>query len=146
MSIMMASTFTISQSDSEEELFRQCGGTVEKESNRDSYYKLHDQDKDNDITVSETKKRKKKGDEDGEAPVLPTAGEDGADSYDEENSNYIGCIVLYIMFGYITGIIAVLFIYFWTFEKYISDINFQWFFIVLMVLLFLIFCRTANRR
>lgn len=142
---MMAS-FRISQSDSEEELFRQCGGKAEKESNTDLYYKLHDQDKDNDITIPKTKKRKKKGDDDGEPPVLPPAGEDDADSDDEDNSNYIGCVVLYIMFGYITGIIAVLFFYFWIYKKYISDINFQWVLIVLLVLLFLLFCRTANGR
>lgn len=150
----MMSSFSLSQSDSEEEVFRQRGGRfflrdknrklndANRRNQNQNYYELRElpsvTSKDQDSFSDDKKDGVKK--KDG-APIYPDDEDPSTGSeIDDDRTTHVVCIIIYSLIGYVTGIVLVLIWYWRHFEKYGSDINLKWVIIVLLVILIIIGC------
>lgn len=155
----MMSSFSLSQSDFEEELFRQRGGRVFRRDKigrrgnidknpKQSYYELREvpsvTSKDRDTFSDEPETEVKKTDG---APIYPEDDEPStASEIDDDRPNHVVYFIIYSLIGYVTGIVIVLLWYWRHYEKYGSDINLKWVFIVLLIILIIMGCYNATFR
>lgn len=157
------SSFTLSQSDSEEELFRQCGGKNFRRNRNNrranvidtspspearGYYQFREKHsvdiKERDTFYdSRTSDAKSPNDE----TIYPEEeGNSSTSDIVDEKSNYVVYFIIYMLIGYATGIVLVLIWYSHHFDKYGSDISIMWVLIVLLAVLIIILCSSKTFR